>query len=190
MLNFFTCGECADNFRTETEDYIKHLSKPYDAIQYMWTVHNSVNKRLEKDESTDPYHPKIMFPSKSQCPKCYSNTTDEHEPVWVETEVTAFLITFYSRSRIEGIKELDKLNNKIDKKYVSVSSAKNSQKKRDIPILFDNFDSRVDSKQKITQADLSSKVFSVLTIASVFFILLYVYFSFVKKKSKLKKHII
>ena len=101
---------------------------------------------------------------------------------WYNYGLLKGVIVSYQNNRISS--------NKIDKKYVSVSSAKNSQKKRDIPILFDNFDSRVDSEQKITQADLNSKVFSVLTIASVFFILLYVYFSFVKKKSKLKKHII
>jgi uncharacterized C2H2 Zn-finger protein len=36
VLNFFTCRECAENFEKETEDYLRHLKKPHDAVQYIW----------------------------------------------------------------------------------------------------------------------------------------------------------
>ena len=36
VFNFFSCRECAENFKKETEDYLRYLSKPYDAIQYLW----------------------------------------------------------------------------------------------------------------------------------------------------------
>lgn len=188
VLNFFTCRECADNFRTETQDYIHHLSKPYDAVLYMWTVHNSVNKRLERDESTDPYHPKTIFPTKSECPECYSNTT-KTEPVWVEKEVIAFLTSFYSRSKLEGIKELDTLTNKIEKKFDTIVSPINFQKKRDLGIELD--DSNSDIIQKEIKIDFRSKIFIVFTIAYIVVMLrlFYVYFSFARI-SKLKKHII
>lgn len=114
VLNFFTCKECSQNFELETANFKSHLTntEPHSAVIYFWKVHNSVNKRLEKDITTDPAHPKIQFPSRAQCPKCYkpnvdSNTVKDYESQFVLKEVAAYLLSFYSKFQIEGVMELE-----------------------------------------------------------------------------------
>ena len=114
VLNFFTCKECSQNFELETKEFKSHLSQndPNSAVIYFWKVHNTVNKRLEKDLTTDPAHPKIQFPSKSQCPQCYKsnvdpNTAKVYESQFDLKEVASYLISFYSKFQIEGVMELE-----------------------------------------------------------------------------------
>ena len=59
------------NLGMETETWKSHLTYTYDAVKYLWTVHNSVNERLKKEDNNDPSYPKSVFPSRDQCPKCY-----------------------------------------------------------------------------------------------------------------------
>ena len=116
VLNFFTCRECASNFELEIDGYQNHLVKPHDAVIYMWRVHNSVNRRLYADPKSqhDPHHPKVQFPTRIQCPKCYmrslpgiqankdkqTNLVDEDGTRWNMRYVLGFLRSFYSRANI------------------------------------------------------------------------------------------
>lgn len=187
VFNFFTCHECADNFRAETSSYINHLHKPFDAIQYIWSVHNSVNRRLANDQSSDPYHPKVLFPSRTQCPKCYATSNvntgvaNGNESIWVDTEVIAFLTSFYSKAKIEGVKELDAAVD-VNQQHFNES---NLQKKRDAELL----EYRIDADQDIFSAQTDAtrwlSIYVVFTVAFVF-AFLYVYFSFVKKNPNQK----
>ncbi len=109
VFNFFTCKECVENFKMETENWKSHLAYSYDAVKYLWKVHNSVNERLKKEENNDPAHPKELFPSKAQCPKCYRDSNDlkAGEPPFVSSEVLAYLQLYYSKFHIEGAAEMN-----------------------------------------------------------------------------------
>ena len=92
----------------------KHLTKIIINIKLNYSlilVHNSVNKRLANDFTEDPFYPKVLFPTRKQCPKCYrvlSNNSSSlanskiQEPSWVMGEVMSFLSTFYSKSNIKN----------------------------------------------------------------------------------------
>ena len=43
-----------------------------EAVLWLWTVHNRVNKRLQSDITTDPEHPKIQFPAAGMCQACWT----------------------------------------------------------------------------------------------------------------------
>lgn len=76
VQTFFGCEECVNNFRNEVKAV--HLAPDPTAINgaaslELWKLHNSVNDRLGSDladESNDPGHPKVEFPSREQCPAC------------------------------------------------------------------------------------------------------------------------
>jgi hypothetical protein len=70
-------------------------------------VHNSVNQRLSGDvnHEQDTEHPKVQFPTKNQCPKCYKILLDEKDYKkdnyeWNTEEVLKFLIEHYSKHKI------------------------------------------------------------------------------------------
>ena len=110
---FFTCQECAKNFDKETEGWESILVEPYSAVKYIWKVHNQVNERLQKEDkdgTSDPAFPKILFPSKSQCSSCYSTNGEE----FVDSEVLKYLTSFYSKFQIEGVLELEVKQVKLD----------------------------------------------------------------------------
>ena len=70
--HFFSCEDCRKHFSKMAEGLRRHpISYDGDAILWLWEVHNSVNQRLVEDESTDPAHPKRLFPSFHLCPYCY-----------------------------------------------------------------------------------------------------------------------
>jgi hypothetical protein len=178
----------------ETENFVRYLSKPYDAVQYMWTIHNSVNKRLKNDESSDPLHPKSLFPSKVQCPKCYLPNVDvdklaDHESPWIKNEVLLFITSFYSKYQIEGIRELDQISS------IYVSNKTQPIGIQDEPIQM-KFEGAV-TEASVAESGKEIKIFSdrkisiiILLIVVALFVYLYVYFFFIKKKFKSKKHLV
>lgn len=184
-------------------------------IRFLNKVHNSVNKRLANDESTDPIHPKIQFPSQQQCPKCYLADVDvknlkEHESPWVINEVLLFLSSFYSKYQIEGVRELDQRDSnrtvnlnestskfydyEVEKKQVD-SSANNSKLKRQAKRLnglegfaeldLDESNQLSNTASSILRSNLIIFCFISLGLACVYF-----YFNMRKRKFKLKKHLI
>jgi len=71
-------------------------------------VHNKVNRRLanEKDQEQDPNFPKVLFPSKIQCPKCHVESEDSNnKATWDLKEVLDYLIKYYSSSNLARIEE-------------------------------------------------------------------------------------
>lgn len=71
-------------------------------------VHNKVNRRLahEPGQDPDPEFPKVLFPTKSQCPKCHmDNDENDHKVTWNLREVGEYLKSYYSSSNIIAIEE-------------------------------------------------------------------------------------
>lgn len=74
----------------------------------MVLVHNKVNRRLahEPGQDPDPEFPKVLFPTKSQCPKCHMDTDEnDHKVTWNLREVGEYLKSYYSSSNIIAIEE-------------------------------------------------------------------------------------
>lgn len=71
-----------------------------DAVLWLWTAHNKVNRRLSGDVAEDPEHPKIQFPPVSACPTCQSKDETSGEIVWDQDLVLKYLHQFYGRENI------------------------------------------------------------------------------------------
>lgn len=73
IRTFFSCEYCRDHF-SAMADTLSEGAVLYDgdAVLWLWEAHNTVNKRLKDDVSSDPSHPKVPFPSRRVCPYCYS----------------------------------------------------------------------------------------------------------------------
>ncbi|CAF1093850.1 unnamed protein product [Adineta steineri] len=96
---FFTCQQCRDNFMKETSNINQLNTKTkYEAVMYLWTIHNNVNKRLRGDVTEDPKYPKVQFPSKYLCPQCQIINANAYD---VENTIN-FLVRYYSEKNIDS----------------------------------------------------------------------------------------
>ena len=59
-----------------------------------------MNDRLAGDQSEDPKHPKIQFPSKDLCEECRVPGSDDHNVQWNEAVVLEFLKNHYGVDNI------------------------------------------------------------------------------------------
>lgn len=91
VKNFFTCSECAGHFTEMAKTITGNVTTQNDSIMWLWAAHNRVNKRLAGDQSEDPKHPKIQFPSEEACPKCHLGDGN-----WDKNEVLIFLKNMFS----------------------------------------------------------------------------------------------
>lgn len=104
---FFGCSDCSNHFQQmAARNKIWNVTSKDDAILWLWTSHNEVNKRLSGDDTEDPDHPKISYPSAEMCPECRKRSLtnhhnhrqytldDSHE--WNLLEVLKFLKRVYS----------------------------------------------------------------------------------------------
>lgn len=106
MKHFFGCHECSQNFLKMADSLEHEIHEPMDAVMWLWSAHNTANKRLHGDTSEDPKHPKIQFPSVRDCPQCHAERKsgaridpDQH-PSWNMSAVQQFLVRFYSKNSI------------------------------------------------------------------------------------------
>ena len=60
-------------------------------------VHNRVNQRLHGGSTEDPEHPKIQFPPKYLCSKCYSLNENDFN---IRNTIN-FLLQYYSKENID-----------------------------------------------------------------------------------------
>ncbi|CAF3331192.1 unnamed protein product [Rotaria sp. Silwood1] len=101
IKNFFGCRHCSENFMQETKDIHQLDSQnKYSAIIYLWKIHNRVNKRLHGDDTEDPQHPKIQFPSESLCSNCRT-ATDNSDNNFDLSNTINFLLRYYSKDNID-----------------------------------------------------------------------------------------
>ena len=74
VTQFFGCRDCAKNFQKECHDMEGHVLTRMGSVLWLWSTHNSVNKRLAGSITEDPSFPKIQFPSKGECLNSYTLT--------------------------------------------------------------------------------------------------------------------
>ena len=99
VVNFFTCEHCREHFTKMSMDLEASVNDDVSAILWLWRAHNSVNKRLANDLSTDPVHPKLQFPDRQLCRGC-SIPSDNNTLKWNLTAVMFYLFDFYSMGKI------------------------------------------------------------------------------------------
>jgi len=98
---FFSCEECKKHFTAMSANLRQEVDSHNGAILWLWRSHNKVNKRLAGDNSEDPKHPKIQFPSKDLCEECrHPGSNDGGEIHWNEAVVLEFLKNHYGVDNI------------------------------------------------------------------------------------------
>lgn len=104
---FFGCSDCSNHFQQmAARNKIWNVTSKDDAILWLWSSHNEVNKRLSGDITEDSDHPKIQFPSTDMCPECRKQKLTNHhnhrqytlgdEQEWNLIEVLRFLKRIYA----------------------------------------------------------------------------------------------
>lgn len=77
IKNYFGCTECAEHFQQMAiRNHIWSVAAKDDAVLWLWTAHNEVNKRLSGDETEDPEFPKLQFPT--NCDDCRRTQSNVH----------------------------------------------------------------------------------------------------------------
>lgn len=119
MTNYFSCEDCAKNFRIETAnlslDRITQFEPPEFSVLWLWETHNRISKRLSVDNETNPQRPNNWFPSHEQCSQCYKRppsylndpTADStvifRESVeWNRDEILRFLVAEYTKTPMDN----------------------------------------------------------------------------------------
>ena len=101
IKHFFSCEECKKHFTAMSANLRQEVDSHNGAILWLWRSHNKVNKRLAGDNSEDPKHPKIQFPSKDLCEECrHPGSNDGGEIHWNEAVVLEFLKNHYGVDNI------------------------------------------------------------------------------------------
>lgn len=106
VKHYFGCTHCSKHFQemAEKNDIWKVNTKD-DAVIWLWSAHNEVNRRLAGDNTEDPHFPKLQYPSRDTCPQCFQKvipiqgstpTNDDDTPHWDESEVLYYLRRVYS----------------------------------------------------------------------------------------------
>ncbi|XP_015930063.1 sulfhydryl oxidase 1 isoform X2 [Parasteatoda tepidariorum] len=98
---FFTCHECVENFLKMAKDLEAKVKSSENAVLWLWQAHNEANNRLAGDETEDPKHPKIQFPSKEACPLCRKTGETFRDIVWDQEQVLQFLSKIYGKQNIK-----------------------------------------------------------------------------------------
>ncbi|XP_062552820.1 sulfhydryl oxidase 1 [Armigeres subalbatus] len=104
---FFGCSDCSNHFQQmAARNKIWNVTSKDDAILWLWSSHNEVNKRLSGDATEDSDHPKIQFPSDKMCPECRKPILTNHHNhrqytlqdgnEWNVLEVLRYLKRIYS----------------------------------------------------------------------------------------------
>ena len=73
-----------------------------DVILWLWDAHNQVNARLRRTpQNTDPYYPKVQWPTPSLCPTCRATVEsvfdNDDDPLWNRTAVVQFMLNHYGQ---------------------------------------------------------------------------------------------
>ncbi|KFB51709.1 AGAP007491-PA-like protein [Anopheles sinensis] len=110
IKNYFGCSECSQHFQQMAEkNRIWQVSTKEDAILWLWSSHNEVNKRLAGDATEDPEHPKVQFPTAGDCASCRQKILTNHHnhqqytieggTEWNLMEVLSYLKHMYAYDR-------------------------------------------------------------------------------------------
>ncbi|KAL1130959.1 hypothetical protein AAG570_012200 [Ranatra chinensis] len=73
VKHFFGCTDCSQHFQQMADSIDQDVHSLEGSILWLWKAHNKVNRRLQKDKTEDPKHPKVQFPTPSTCSNCSIN---------------------------------------------------------------------------------------------------------------------
>lgn len=104
---FFGCSDCSNHFQQmAARNKIWNVTSKDDAVVWLWSSHNEVNKRLSGDATEDSDHPKMQFPAANLCPVCRKPILTNHHNhqqytlqdgnEWNVLEVLRFMKDMYS----------------------------------------------------------------------------------------------
>lgn len=98
VKHFFGCTDCSRHFQEmAAKNKMSSITSKDMAILWLWSAHNEVNERLQGDETEDVDFPKVQFPTREICPKCYKAVSNASGgEVWDKTEVIFFLKRMHS----------------------------------------------------------------------------------------------
>uniref|UniRef100_A0A182NHU8 Sulfhydryl oxidase n=1 Tax=Anopheles dirus TaxID=7168 RepID=A0A182NHU8_9DIPT len=110
IKHYFGCSECSQHFQQMAErNRIWQVATKDDAVLWLWSNHNEVNKRLAGDATEDPEHPKAQFPAVADCAQCrrklltnhhnHQQYTIEDGNEWNLLEVLRYLKHMYAYDR-------------------------------------------------------------------------------------------
>lgn len=92
IKHFFGCSDCSNHFQEMAKRNDIFSTKSTDAaILWLWMSHNEVNRRLSGDDTEDPDHQKVQFPTPANCPGC--RDTDGK---WILPMVIKYLQKMYA----------------------------------------------------------------------------------------------
>ena len=177
VVNFFTCEHCREHFKTISMDIETAPMDDVSAILWLWRAHNSVNKRLASDISTDPVHPKVQFPNRQLCQKC-SVPLNNGSVEWNHTAVLLFLFDFYGMGKID-------INNTKSRTYIRGQLVVRSSVDRDRhypwPVVTSPF--------SITDHDISL-CFLVYVLIAMILLMFFLRLYYKRRRRKLPKFVV
>jgi len=111
---FWHCQECRHHFHSLQLSSIDSIKHPRDAVLWWWRVHNDINADLKKAKDhvasspLDPKFPKMPWPSKALCPKCWipHGSTNRTAAMFNEQEVYHFLVNSFYASKASKRSEI------------------------------------------------------------------------------------
>ena len=117
MEHFFGCRVCVKHFLKMASTISTADRSPMRSVVWLWQAHNKANARLKGDESEDPHHPKIQFPSAALCPQCHV------AGVMPENKTFEFMVKFYGSAGVIPVEEDEDYS---DSKSKQIGDSKNS----------------------------------------------------------------
>lgn len=107
---FFGCSQCSLHFQQMAKNNdIWGVKNKDDAVLWLWSAHNEVNKRLKDDPTEDPLFPKIQWPATDICPECRRKAIYNHSQdyEWDKQEVLEFLKRIYAPQNVSRFGETE-----------------------------------------------------------------------------------
>lgn len=98
VKHFFGCSHCSQHFQEMAQrENIWNIKSNEEAVLWLWSAHNQVNKRLAGDDTEDPAFPKVQFPTVNMCSACHRGDTTAGTSVdWNRDEVLDYLRRIYA----------------------------------------------------------------------------------------------
>lgn len=102
VKHFFGCSHCSQHFQEMAQlNNIWNVKSNAEAVLWLWSAHNQVNKRLAGDDTEDPAFPKIQFPSAKLCTSCHQvGASNDSSIQWNQDEVLNYLRRMNSPANI------------------------------------------------------------------------------------------
>lgn len=93
VKHFFGCSHCSQHFQEMAQrENIWNVKSNEEAVLWLWSAHNQVNKRLAGDATEDPAFPKLQFPTNKMCSSCHRDeSSNDSSTQWNRDEVLNYL---------------------------------------------------------------------------------------------------